>query len=429
MTGDRQRLPQPLIDLLQTPVVQVVREVCGLSACVVGGSVRDALLGRRRADIDVVVAGRGRHLAQQLAAALDARPIDLGGERFASYRLVGKSATVDLWDREEQSLEEDLRRRDFTVNSMALELATERLADPFGGLQDLGRRRLRATNPKSFADDPLRVLRLARFAIDLDLVPVPETLELARASAAAVPTVAIERTRGEIERLLRRPDGLEAVRLLARLDLYPLLWEAQPAGDAVERAVSTLADLEVWSEILDQVTGGLPVRVDPYRTSMAVLYLSATGASAEASAAPRASMESSRLLTRRDRRHLGLLVEPPHLPSSVREARWFLHRWGRDWLDAAAVWGSAGAGGELSPAERLRRVQRLADLARRHAREIFDPETLVDGGEIGRRLGTGPGPEVGRCLEAIRRRQVEGRLTTRRQALEFVDAWADDARR
>ena len=141
--------------------------VTGGECHLVGGVLRDRLLGLPVKDLDAVVAGGGEEVAVRLAAELPARLVRLGGKEFAAYRLVARRWVLDLWDRAEVSLEADLARRDFTVNSIAWAPAGGGLTDPFGGLDDLGRRLLRATTAASFIGDPLRVLRLPRFLVQL----------------------------------------------------------------------------------------------------------------------------------------------------------------------------------------------------------------------------------------------------------------------
>src|SRR6478672_4486052 len=152
--------------LLQHPAVRTLAAAAGGTEChLVGGCLRDRALGLTSHDVDAVVAGRGREIAEIVAAELPARFVLLGGKDFAAYRLVGQDVTVDLWDRAGTTLHEDLARRDFTVNSFALGLLDGQVADPFGGLDDLAHRLLRATTPASFTGDPLRCLRLPRMRL------------------------------------------------------------------------------------------------------------------------------------------------------------------------------------------------------------------------------------------------------------------------
>src|SRR6202158_2795770 len=169
--------------LCREPVVLALLAACRATEChLVGGVLRDRMLGLATHDLDAVVAGRGGEIASELAARLPARLVKLGGKDFAAYRLVigavgasdpgGASdgtddavlsgyRILDLWDRQSLPLHDDLARRDFTVNSFALAPRGGAVIDPFGGLSDLERRVLRATTAQSFAGDPLRVLRPA----------------------------------------------------------------------------------------------------------------------------------------------------------------------------------------------------------------------------------------------------------------------------
>src|SRR5512135_1373364 len=141
-----------VLRLLQRhPVSQALLAASGGAEChLVGGVVRDRLLGLPCADFDAVVAGDGEAIAARLARSLPARPVRLGGKEFAAYRLVGSDFELDLWDREGTSLAADLRRRDFTVDALALDLRSGELVDPQAGLHDLRDRVLRAVGPDSF---------------------------------------------------------------------------------------------------------------------------------------------------------------------------------------------------------------------------------------------------------------------------------------
>ncbi len=118
--------------LLHHPAVRTLLAASeGVECHLVGGVLRDRALGLPCHDIDAVVAGRGKEIAERLAVALPARLVLLGGKEFASYRLVADEVEVDLWDREAMTLHQDLARRDFTVNSFALDPRTGELVDPF----------------------------------------------------------------------------------------------------------------------------------------------------------------------------------------------------------------------------------------------------------------------------------------------------------
>src|SRR5262249_9767729 len=136
----------------------------GASAWIVGGALRDRALGLPVPEIDVAVAGDAEAIAADLERDGGGRAVFLSKDRPGPrvFRVAG-ARPLDVAEIEGGSIEADLERRDFTANALALELPAGTLVDPFGGLADLERRRLRGVRPENFAEDPLRILRAARF--------------------------------------------------------------------------------------------------------------------------------------------------------------------------------------------------------------------------------------------------------------------------
>ena len=402
-----------LLQVLDEPVATALRSAAGDTPChLVGGLLRDRLLGLPGSDYDAVVAAGGRRIGERLARALPARLVHLGGKAFAAYRLAGEGFTLDIWDRQGQELDSDLARRDFTVNAFALDVADARVADPFDGLGDLGRRRLRATTPGVFADDPLRVLRLVRLCLQLPgFAADPETRALARAASAGLAVVAAERVREELGKVLRAPAARAGLELLAELNLYPGLLRGRPGepGDS-RRAAELLRRLEPAIERLSahpQPHGTL----EPSAARLAALFagLGPERSAAEAALASfhRAGYVDGRLASRSRR-----LLRWREVPETPAAARWLLHSGGEEWPADVAVL-AALAEPPLDWRGWCRLQERLTALAGREAAAIFAPEPLLDGEEIGRLLGLPPGPEIGAAVERLRRAQVEGRVSDR----------------
>jgi tRNA nucleotidyltransferase (CCA-adding enzyme) len=229
-------------------------------AWLVGGAVRDVMLGARGVDLDVAIEGDARAVARDLAARLGGEAIE--HERFGTATLRAGDLVVDLAttrresyprpgalpDVEPASLDEDLARRDFTVNAMAASLDQQRLGelrDPHGGRADLEAGVIRVLHPRSFVDDPTRLLRAVRYESRLGFRMDPETERLAReAIAAGAPaTVSGGRVRDELLDLLRESPARGVGRMTdLGLDraLSPALGDARPeevggAADASER--------------------------------------------------------------------------------------------------------------------------------------------------------------------------------------------------
>jgi len=201
----------------------------GWKLYLVGGSVRDAILGRplgssadldfttdaRPDDIEAVVTGWADALWDQgrrfgtIGVKKGDRTYEITTHRAEAYTPDSRKPEVAFAD----AVEADLSRRDFTVNAMALELPGARLVDPFGGVGDLAASRLRTplSPEESFSDDPLRMLRAARFLTGYGLAPDPELLAAVRSLRARLEIVSAERIRNELDKLLvtEKPgDGL-----------------------------------------------------------------------------------------------------------------------------------------------------------------------------------------------------------------------------
>ena len=224
-----------------------------LPAYLVGGAVRDLLLGRDRADMDVAVEGEVAELARRLGGEVrrherfatatvlvDGLEVDLAATRSETYPRPGALPEV-----RSASLAADLARRDFTVNAMAVPLAGHpELIDPHGGLEDLQRGQLRVLHPGSFVDDPTRAVRAARYAARYGFTLEPQTAELCRRTDLS--TVSRDRRDGELRKLAAEPEAGRAFELLAEWGVLDL----EPDAVALARAVGELAATEPWREVV-----------------------------------------------------------------------------------------------------------------------------------------------------------------------------------
>jgi tRNA nucleotidyltransferase (CCA-adding enzyme) len=230
------------------PGLAAAREAAGaagVEAYAVGGAVRDALLGETRADLDVVVAGEREPLIEALGGE------SVSHDHFLTAKVRTPEATIDvvraraesyahpgaLPDVRPAGLAEDLARRDFTINAMAVPLADPgRLIDPHGGLADLRAGALRTLHARSFADDPTRALRAARYAGRLGLEVEPATL------AALLETDLQTISRERVESELRRQAEEESPRAgFELLDEWGFVSLAPGAGNLIHELVRLLA--------------------------------------------------------------------------------------------------------------------------------------------------------------------------------------------
>jgi tRNA nucleotidyltransferase (CCA-adding enzyme) len=234
-----------LLSRLNPKSLSLVRTIGGLAkaqgvaAYLVGGPVRDLILKHPNIDLDITVEGNGMRLADSFAARHQ-------GARVTHYPSF-KTATVHLPDgslvdfataRKEiyvrggvfpkvkpSSIKDDLFRRDFTVNAMAIAINPEtwgKVIDPFEGMADLGGKRLRILHEKSFLDDPTRILRAARFKARLGFSMEAKTLRLLKSAIKikVLDTIKPQRYLKDFNKILKEPKSLDAIKCLKSWNAY-----------------------------------------------------------------------------------------------------------------------------------------------------------------------------------------------------------------
>ncbi len=459
-------------------LLAAVGEALEAPACLVGGAARDALRGAPVYDLDLALPAGSLAAARRLADRLGAAFVPLG-EPHGMARVVVETparALVDLADFRGPTLEADLRGRDVTVNALAVPLADllrgrALVLDPTGGLTDLAARRLRACSGTAFADDPVRIWRVLRLARALDFAIEPDTERLAREAVPRLPSVAAERLRDELTRVLRLPAGAavlaeaEAWSALATLlpEIGPMrattqspphrftVWEhSRRALDALEALLGdvrllTPHDARVAAHLEEGLGSGLTRRevlklavllhdvakpetrsVDP---DGRVRFTGHDRLGAERVAAIAARLRwpgrAAHVLERLVRQHL----RPMHLgmlPEVSRRARYrFFRDLGDDVRDLVCLTiADAAATDGRSPAAVYRgATRRLLDslLGGEGEAAREDAEApLVRGEDVMAAFGLAPGPEVGRLLRRAREAQALGLVRTREEALAWL---------
>jgi poly(A) polymerase len=232
------------------PVLPVLTDLgrrfadAGHDLALVGGPVRDAFLGRTAIDLDFTTSARPDD-TEAVLAAWGSATWDMGrefgtiGARRGHTVVEVTTYRADAYDGETRkpvvafgdSLEDDLARRDFTVNAMALRLPDLAFVDPHGGLSDLDAGRLRTPSPPevSFGDDPLRMMRAARFVAQLGVVPAPEVYAAMRELAGSIGIVSAERVRDELVKLILAPHPRAGLELLGASGLATEVLPELPA--------------------------------------------------------------------------------------------------------------------------------------------------------------------------------------------------------
>lgn len=412
----------------------------------VGGSVRDALLGRQGYDLDVAVAGDALALGRRLADALGGAYVPLDAVHNVARVVVRQEGVyhhIDLAGLRASDILDDLRARDFTINAMAatLQPTLGDLLDPTGGQGDLAAQTLRAAYAGAFLDDSLRVLRGVRLAGALALRWTPETESLAREALPALPAVSGERRRDELFNILALPRAAQAW-------AYPLAQEALRAAlsalrdAALSPALQALSLLEArfpcspeaspwqWLGRFQRALCGYwweELSVGRQRLALLKLALLLTAHPQGEEAARQAAHELR--LSRPEAAHLRAAVSAAPDGCALMTPL-AVHRYYR----------ARGEGGVNAALAAL--VRRLADApspqaeqaALRHAEVLLTawfeqyetlvaPPPLLSGAEIIAWLGIAPGPQVSRLLDAQREAQVSGAVQNAAQARRYLARW------
>jgi tRNA nucleotidyltransferase/poly(A) polymerase len=409
----------------------------------VGGSVRDHELGRYSPDLDVVVADDAVAVVREVAATLRA-PWFVLSERHPAYRVMGPEGHVDVAPVKGSGILDDLAERDFTVNAMAIpvgQLAArpEGLVDPFGGLAHLRQRRLVAVSEHIFTDDPLRLMRAARFCHVLGLRLDEPLVRLVKTQAPQLGAAAAERVTAEMILTLAGGRATDAVRIW---DDLRLLAEVLPEVVAAEQLGPTIALLTRLDDLLDRPSAWFPATVAllagrlaqpvdgglsrPVALRLAGLMHGLRAEEAEAVGRRlKLSGEMVSLLRTASRR----LSREHALPSAPLGRAAVLFLWGvAPWepevilLEAASDGKDSDAGESNGVGPVLGRARGMMALWAERA-DHGVPRLPLDGEVLMRELGLGSGPILGRALREARLAWEAGEATS----FEVLLAVARDA--
>jgi len=261
---------------IEETVLRIMREYSTPERPVylVGGAVRDMILGRAVRDMDFVLPGETRSLAKEIAGKLGGALYVLDDER-QTMRIVldtrsvpglppGERFFLDFAAFRAENLEGDLWDRDFTINAMAWNVARPgQLIDPTGGLGHLTGKRIQACSPSSLLNDPVRILRAVRLAVELDFRLEPGAVQLMREAVGFLPQVSAERLRDELFKILSGPKVALAIRLLDRVgalhytlpELEGLKGVAQTPPHVMDVWEHTLSTLQHLEQLLQPLVG------------------------------------------------------------------------------------------------------------------------------------------------------------------------------
>lgn len=446
-------------------VIDVLR--CrGTRGWLVGGTVRDRELRRYSPDQDMVVNDDAAEVARELAARLSCPWFALSA-RHGAYRVMGPEGHIDVARMRGKSIIDDLGQRDFTVNAMAVPVGSEDLIDPFGGLAHLRERLLVAVSERIFLDDPLRLMRAARFSHVLSLRLDTRLEAMARSQASLLSEAAPERVATEMALTLSSGESVSAVTLWHDLGLLAVVFpelalaqgadidsldpvdKGQPAWKAdtglLEQLDEVLEHLEDWfpgsapivGERLAQPVDGVLSRPVALRLAALVYKLCpekavAVGRRLKLSASAISLLEGASALHYTGRPGQAFCQAVLSRRSTV------LFLWNAEpWELEIILLGTAASLGSYSaePPTELEVVGAARQLVATWAdRAIYGaPISPVDGSLLMHELGLEPGAHLGGVLREVRLAWESREVTTRAEALVLArraamnDVMFDDA--
>lgn len=438
----------------------------GHEIALVGGPVRDALLGRPVTDLDFTTSARPEQIEQALAGWADST-WDVGRE-FGTIAARKGDATVEIttyradeYDRDSRkpvvafgdNLTDDLARRDFTVNAMAVRLPSLEFVDVHGGLDDLADRTIRTpVGPDvSFSDDPLRMMRAARFVAQLGFIVAPDVAAAISAMADRIEIVSAERVRDELNKLLLSEDPVRGLRVLVDTGLaervLPELPALQLESDEHHRHKDVYEhSLTVLEQAID-LEHRLEERPDLTIRLAALLHDIGKPKTRRFTGDGTVTFHHHDVVgAKLVRKRMRALRYPNDITDAVAklvELHLRFHGYGTgEWTDSAVRRYVRDAGDQLERLHILTRAdcttrnQRKAlrlqrtydDLEARIARlsaqeELQSIRPDLDGNEIMEILQIGPGPEVGQAYRFLLDLRMDRGPLPRDQAVEALQAW------
>ncbi|HTG47242.1 MAG TPA: CCA tRNA nucleotidyltransferase [Actinomycetota bacterium] len=424
----------------------------------VGGSVRDLLLGRPERDLDFATSARPPETTKVLqgwadrryfvgvkygtvGARKDGRLLEITTFRRESYVEEHRKPEVSFGD----DIEVDLSRRDFTLNAMAVRLPGGAFIDPFDGVKALAARSLDTPMDPAmaFSDDPLRIVRAARFVAQLDVTPADRVVRAMADMAGRLSIVSAERIRDELDRLLVAPAAPAGLALLVDTGIAELILPEVAALRLEQDPVHRHKDvLRHTYAVVDRCEPDLTLRLAGLLHDIgkpATRRITEDGVSFHHHEVVGARMARERLS---DLRYPNATIDDV---CTLIELHLRFHGYGDGWTDAAVRRYVRDAGplldrlNQLTRADvttrneqRAQRFARLQDELEERIAALAEAENLealrpaLDGREVMERLGLEPGPLVGEALEYLMEIRLDRGPVPRDEAFELLDAWAKE---
>ena len=449
-------------------------ESVGATVHVVGGYLRDRVLRREPVDLDLLVEGSPTSFLQALSRRARFDPIVFSRREPITYRIALDDWLIDVSACEPGGLNDELRRRDFTLNALSAALHTpdtagqpdlvarlDRPFDPLGGLADLRARRIRHISLAGLEDDPLRLLRAVRLTTTLDRFELDQTTRTAiQDRAGRITSVAVERILGEMEVILASPHAGAGLRMMRELGLlFPVFPELAPLDalaqnrwhrfDVLEHSLRCVEEADQLQQGEHAIGVDHPIGIEDAEVLKWAALLHDTGKATTSSKGSdgeihfygheavsatitediltrlRVGNRKSQRIVSLVENHLRLTLIATGAPVSDKALRRVVHRMKYDTpLLCLLALADRRAGGGPDFEQRMRHLEQIAarviDILTCDGEHVISPTPLLSGNEVMELLGLEPGPRVGSVMRWLTRLQVEEKLTRQEQAITLL---------
>jgi tRNA nucleotidyltransferase (CCA-adding enzyme) len=383
---------------------------------VVGGAVRDGLLGRVRAelDLDLVISTDAVAVARCLATEYRAGFVLLDAERQIA-RVVFPGMTVDIAQQDGANITDDLTRRDYTLNAIAYDLETRQTIDPLNGTQDIQERTIRMVSRHNLTDDPLRLLRAYRQGAQLNFTIAPETQTAIRELVTLLTTVAAERVLAELRYLLQTPNSSQWLTAMVNDELLAGWLEIPVDKDFNHRLTQLDRSIELVKQhypALDrELDRALRDTISTNRKAIAKLTILLSPdlglATAQMLRLTFSSIEIQVVTT-----VINYLPQLLESDMSLTEQYFWFQSVGNNFPLLVLMAISAGV--------ELAKLQALIDRYLDPHSQVAHPTPLVNGRDLVAGLGIAPSPTIGKLLTEIQLARIMGKISTPTEAIQFA---------
>ena len=428
----------------------------------VGGAIRDYLLGTELKDIDLVVSGPTKEIAERVATKINGSFVILD-EKRDMYRVVTANLIYDFSSLAGDTIEEDLQRRDFTINAVALNISnadnpTENWIDPLEGLKDIKEGKIKVVSDNSFRDDPLRILRMVRFKAQFGFTIEKVTKQLAEESVSNLREIANERIKEELVRIGTYSQTDKNIELLEKMGVMSILL---PRVDELkEFGVCKYHQEDVWTHSLTAVKKVEELVAKKYwankitEDKIPLLKIAALlhdygklftekeiDGEIHFYGHQKVGVEKLRPLLKeltfsnQELDYILTLIRYHMRPFSLYRAenltfkgKYRFFKAGGEVVEDICLLAAAD---KMSTAELNNREQKMAEklsflqglIADKEEFEAREKEKIISGHDLMEEFDLVEGPGVGRVLEKINELQAQGKISTRKEALKFAEQY------